>query len=278
MHWNLGREYMLNASTVLASLEKLKRESLRGKEVLSKGSARVHLPSQGNLCLNEQEQQSGLFRVHSFSSFLIISFSLCYPTLEPLPSFGSSLDTNLSRSISLTWMDDEGNEIPLQTDLAHPFEILHWSFLQCFSTMRPVNENFICRFDRAPILNISQAQINGWMVFSPKSNKHTHVALPLSSLLFSFQICRLKVFPVISWTTNKRRIIDRWSLLCDNWTSLRAILRWPMKTWSSPQITNFVSTLRRVSISMRRRKDENLMESKWDRRPKISKINAFLHI
>ena len=38
--------------------------------------------------------------------------------------FGSSLNTNLSRPISLSWMDQQGNEIPLLIDAAHPFEIV----------------------------------------------------------------------------------------------------------------------------------------------------------
>ena len=46
--------------------------------------------------------------------------------MEPLPSFdsSSSLNINLSRLISFTRLDDEGNTIPLGTDVDHPFEIV----------------------------------------------------------------------------------------------------------------------------------------------------------
>ena len=102
-------------------------------------------------------------------------------------------------------MDQEDNEIPLQTDLDHPFEIIiprdpsliippmsreNVTDYQGFSfhsvdltptssihlEMHPLNINlsftFIYRFDRAPVLNASRPEIDGWAIFSPSSNTH----------------------------------------------------------------------------------------------------------
>ena len=47
--------------------------------------------------------------------------------MEPLASFGNSKvqsNTNLSRSISLSILDQNGNEISIQTNLSHPIEII----------------------------------------------------------------------------------------------------------------------------------------------------------
>ena len=47
--------------------------------------------------------------------------------MKPLASFGNSTiesNTNLSTSISLSILDQYGNEIPVQTNLSHPIEIL----------------------------------------------------------------------------------------------------------------------------------------------------------
>ena len=54
-----------------------------------------------------------------------ISFSLRQSIMETLHSFGSSaLNTVLSRSISFTWSNDEGNTVLLLTDLDHLFWIV----------------------------------------------------------------------------------------------------------------------------------------------------------
>ena len=106
-------------------------------------------------------------------------------------------------------MDDKGNDIPLLTDVDHPFEIViprdplsiippmslanvtgqrgfqfHSTDLKPKSSIhfeiRPLNINlsyaFIYRFDQAPILNSSQPQIDGWTIFSPSSNEQLSFA------------------------------------------------------------------------------------------------------
>ena len=87
----------------------------------------------------------------------------------------------------------------------------------------------------------------------------------------------MKVSLPISWIMNKRRIIDQWSLVFDNWTILHCIMHWAMNTSCSPRITNFVFIPRHVSISMRRRTNGNPMGWKLDRRQTIFKHSVFLH-
>ena len=208
IHLNVEQQFTVNTSSVFMSLETLKIQSLLRKEIPSVGNAWLRLPSTWNLSL--QEYPTGSLRVRSFL-FMQVDFSL-QSALEPLASFGSSLSTHLSRSISLTWMDQQGNELSLRTDLDHPFEIIiprdplliippmslqnvtdhqgfyfHSAHLSPMSSihveMHPSNINlsfaFIYRFDRIPVWNTSLTQIDGWTIFSPSSN-YTAVSLSLS--------------------------------------------------------------------------------------------------
>jgi hypothetical protein len=70
IHLNVEQQFTLNTSNVFMSLETLKGESLRGKEIQSVGNARLRLPSSGNLSLDD-EHQSGSLRVRSSSSFYL---------------------------------------------------------------------------------------------------------------------------------------------------------------------------------------------------------------
>ena len=165
------------------------------------GNARLRLPSQGNL---------------SFDVIEYLSFDL-QPMLEPLASFASSssLNTNLSRSVSLAWLNDEENTIPLLTDVDHPTEIviprepslisppmslvnvtgergLHFHSIDLNPLLpnvsihweiHPLNISlsyaFIYRFDRASIFDTSQLQIDGWTIFYPSSNTQLSPKAPI---------------------------------------------------------------------------------------------------
>ena len=202
IHLNVEQDFLVNTSNVFFSLQTLEIVSLLGKDISSLDNARVRFPSSWNLSL--PEHSTGSLRVRSFFSSLSFHlFSLKF-ILEPLPSFGSSSSRmNLSRSISFTWLNREGQSLPLFTTLTQPLEIViphdpsfilppltrqnvtdHQGFFfhsvnltpmsSIHLEMRPFNVNlsfvFIYRFDRAPLLNISQPQIDGWTIFSPASN------------------------------------------------------------------------------------------------------------
>ena len=147
-----------------------------------------------------------------------------------MPAFGSSLNRNLSRSISLTWMNQQGNEIPLRTHLDHPFEIViprdssliippmsrqnvirhqgfHFHSLDLSQSsssvsihweIHPLSTNlsyaFVYRFDRAPVLNSSRPQIDGWTIFSSSSNTHTLLPLSRDSSLLALDLSNASIF------------------------------------------------------------------------------------
>ena len=152
---------------VFMSLEIFKGEALLSKEIPSVGNSRLRLPSRANLSLDEH--QSGSF----FSSFHLQS------TLELLASFASSsLNTNLSRLISLILLNSEGHAIPLLTNVDHlckiiiprdPSLIVPQMSLVNFTGERRFHFHsfdfnlsyvFIHRLDRGPILNSSQPKID----------------------------------------------------------------------------------------------------------------------
>ena len=123
----------------------------------------------------------------------------------------SSSNTNLSRSISLSLFNQNGNEVPFQTNSDHPIEIMiprdpnlnipswilqdtavssphnqlfNFHYINIASPMnisvhweiQPLNLSvaylFIYKFDRAPQLNSSINLIDGWTVLCPSSKSH----------------------------------------------------------------------------------------------------------
>jgi hypothetical protein len=132
--------------------------------------------------------------------------------LEPLASFGQS-NTNLSTSISLSLLDQDGNDLTLHTTVElviprDPTLIIPPMFLQNATSLpasphhqlfnlhhvdlsgmsdvsvhlelHPLSINLsyllIYRFDRSPVLETSVQQIDGWTLFCPAS-KNTHIRL-----------------------------------------------------------------------------------------------------
>jgi hypothetical protein len=130
--------------------------------------------------------------------------------MKPLASFGSSTsqpNTNLSTSISLSILDQYGNEVPIQTNLSQPIEIIiprdpnliipsmylqnvtsiphnqifNLHYVDITSTLtvsihfeiHPLNTNlsylFIYKFDQSPRLNSSINQIDGWTLLCPSN-------------------------------------------------------------------------------------------------------------
>ena len=131
--------------------------------------------------------------------------------VQPLSPLGNAktLNTNLSTSISLSLFDQNGNEIPLQTDVDHPIEIfiprdpnliipemilqntsnsalnqqifnLHYINItsdvdiSVHWEIQPLNSSiaylFIYRFDQAPRLTSSISLIDGWTLFCRPNN------------------------------------------------------------------------------------------------------------
>ena len=133
---------------------------------------------------------SSLVHVRTFGSFLVKS------------------NTNLSTSISLTLLDEDGNDLSLHTPVElliprdptaiippmffqnvtslsasphHQLFNLHYVDLSAMSDasvhleLHPLSVNLsyllIYRFDRSPVLNTSLQEIDGWLLFCPASKR-----------------------------------------------------------------------------------------------------------
>ncbi|UJR17142.1 hypothetical protein I4U23_004038 [Adineta vaga] len=104
VHLNREQSLVLNTSEVLMSLERTSFESLVNKQI---GNAQINLPSTIQTEFNTNQTIS----IRSM--------------MEPLASYGNSQShTNLSRSVSLTILDENGQEIGIRTDENHSIEII----------------------------------------------------------------------------------------------------------------------------------------------------------
>jgi hypothetical protein len=130
--------------------------------------------------------------------------------VNPLASYGMSKSepyTNFSRSISFSFIDQNGNEVSIETNKSNPIEIIiprdpnliispmvlqnissmsdnelfHLQYINITSNfpisihfeIKPLNISvgylFIYKFDNLPQLNSSIQQIDGWSLFCPSN-------------------------------------------------------------------------------------------------------------
>ncbi|CAF1309622.1 unnamed protein product [Rotaria magnacalcarata] len=109
IHLNLDQSLTINTSSIFMSMETISVDSLSNKSVEQIGEARIQMPS------NLQ------FSATNSSSLSVQSI------MQPLASYGNSqsdLKTNLSRSMSLSILDQDKNEISIRTDFDNPIEII----------------------------------------------------------------------------------------------------------------------------------------------------------
>ena len=107
LHLNLNQSFLLNTSSIVVSLQKLPAEAFLNQTI---GDEHVDFPSSITLSSN----RSASLRVRPFSSLLQF-------TLERLPSFDASTQTNLSRLVSLSLFDADGNDVEVKTSPNDPF-------------------------------------------------------------------------------------------------------------------------------------------------------------
>ena len=108
IHLNVEQQTFINSSQVFMFLQTQSIESLSNKQIEQIANASIRLPS---------EFQSNLTQ-HSIVSIRSM--------IEPLAPFGKSQlssNTNLSTSISLSILDQNGNQISIQTKQTNPIEI-----------------------------------------------------------------------------------------------------------------------------------------------------------
>ena len=93
------------------------------------------------------QQQTNSLRVRSsFDLSMWSDFSVFSPHGNPCLSLVLLCKTNLSRSISLTCMDEKGNELPLRTDVDHLSKNIPPDRLLIISVMSLVNVTVYQRF------------------------------------------------------------------------------------------------------------------------------------
>ncbi|UJR13335.1 hypothetical protein I4U23_000353 [Adineta vaga] len=109
LHLNIGQDFNIDTPQVLMTLETKSSQFLSTQFTKQVGSGQVQLPNNFNSNLNNQDKIS----IRS--------------VIEPLASFGNSKvssNTNLSRTISFSILDQNHNEIPIQTSLNQSIEII----------------------------------------------------------------------------------------------------------------------------------------------------------
>ncbi|UJR09103.1 hypothetical protein I4U23_013350 [Adineta vaga] len=107
IHLNVGQNLLINTSQTFMSLETISIESLSNKTIKQVGSASFYLPSQ--FTLNTTDHHSSV----SLRS-----------KMDPLAVNGNFSNTNLSRSVALTFVDNNGNEIPFSTNRSTPIKVI----------------------------------------------------------------------------------------------------------------------------------------------------------
>ncbi|CAF4148171.1 unnamed protein product, partial [Adineta steineri] len=106
IHLNIGQNSIINTSQTYMSLETISVTSLSDRIVKQIGNAQFHIPSDFNLNTNDN------------SSISVRS------KMDVLASFGKSSNTNLSRSISLSVIDQNGNEISFQANQNNSIKLI----------------------------------------------------------------------------------------------------------------------------------------------------------
>ncbi|CAF4200745.1 unnamed protein product, partial [Adineta steineri] len=98
IHLNIGPSSLMNTSQSFVSLETISIQSLKDRLVKQVENAQFSMPS--DFILNTTSNSSISLRSR----------------VDPLASFGNFQNTNLSRSISLSIIDQNGNEIPFKAN------------------------------------------------------------------------------------------------------------------------------------------------------------------
>ena len=107
LHINIGQNAQINAPEVFMSIETLSSESLSNKSIKQVSNASIQFP------MNFTTIENQIISLRSM--------------IKPLASYGNTQtqpNTNLSTSISLTIVDQNGNDISLKTDANNPMTIM----------------------------------------------------------------------------------------------------------------------------------------------------------
>jgi hypothetical protein len=130
--------------------------------------------------------------------------------VEPLAPFGNSKsqpNTNVSRSISLSILDQYGNEVSIQTNASHPIEIIiprdpnlliPQMILQNVTSMNSTPHNQLFYFQYLNITSVLSISVHFEM-------------RPLNTSLAYLFIYKFDQTPLLNSSVN---LIDGWTLFC----------------------------------------------------------------
>jgi hypothetical protein len=130
--------------------------------------------------------------------------------VQPLASFGNSRsqsNTNLSRSISLSLFDQNGNEIPIQTNVNHPIEFnIPRDPNLVIPSMTLQNVSSLNATPHQQLFNLCFVNITNPLPVSVHFEIH-----PLNTNLGYLFIYKFDSSPILNSSINQ---IDGWTLLC----------------------------------------------------------------
>lgn len=124
IHLNIGQNMTMRSTAGFMSLETAMIGLLPNKLIELDENAQISMPRISNL----NDNTSVLLRVSEFSNLLNKSSCLLVQlTMQPLASSDVSkfeANTGLSRSVSISLLDENGNDIHIDTTVNQPIEIL----------------------------------------------------------------------------------------------------------------------------------------------------------
>ncbi|CAF1417136.1 unnamed protein product [Adineta steineri] len=106
IHLNIGQSSLMNTSQSFVSLETISIASLKDRLVKQVENAQFNIPS--DFILNTTSNSSISLRSR----------------VDPLASFGNFQNTNLSRSVSLSIIDQNGNDVSFQAHQNNPIQLI----------------------------------------------------------------------------------------------------------------------------------------------------------
>ncbi|CAF4146964.1 unnamed protein product, partial [Adineta steineri] len=106
IHINIGQKYRMNTSQSFVSLETISIQSLKDRLVKQVENAQFSIPS--DFILNTTSNSSISLRSR----------------VDPLASYGNFQNANLSRSIALSIIDQNGNEVSFEANQNNPIQLI----------------------------------------------------------------------------------------------------------------------------------------------------------
>ncbi|CAF1517802.1 unnamed protein product, partial [Adineta steineri] len=189
IHLNIGQKSIINTSQSFVSLETISIQSLKDKLMKQVENTQFNIPS--DFILNTTSNSSISLR----------------SKIDPLASFGNFQNTNLSRSISLSIIDQNGNEVSFQAHQDNPIQLIiprdpnvliPSMYLQNVTSINSTTNNLLFNYH---YINITS---------SPPISVHFEIHSLTRSLAYLF-IYKFDQTPQLNSSIN---LIDGWTMFC----------------------------------------------------------------